>query len=289
MTHFGISVALLTPFTGDGAVDHAAMTRHARALLDRGAGGITLFGTTGEGASIGMEERAAALDALMASGVPEGRIVLGIAASAVPDAAAQVAQGIARGVTTFLVPPPFYFKPVDDDGLFGWHATLLGAIPDAVQIIVYNIPQVTGVAVSGALAARLAAAFPGRIRAIKDSSGDWANAEALLAARALPVLVGDERLLHKAVSLGAAGSITGVANLLPERLNRILAGGGEDRALSDLVDAVVSVPVIPALKTILAQETGLSDWRRVRPPLVDLTETQAAGVLAAARAEAAHG
>ena len=57
MSPFGISVALLTPFTESGDIDLPRLAAHARDVMDKGAHGVTLFGTTGEGASISFKER----------------------------------------------------------------------------------------------------------------------------------------------------------------------------------------------------------------------------------------
>ena len=54
---FGISVALLTPFHGDGRLNLPLFCQHAKHALENGPNGVTLFGTTGEGASIGLDER----------------------------------------------------------------------------------------------------------------------------------------------------------------------------------------------------------------------------------------
>lgn len=270
MDRFGISAALLTPFDGDGSIDLPRLAAHALRTMADGTDGVTLFGTTGEGASIAADERVAGIDALLAAGCPAARIVLGVCATSVGDAARQVAEGRARGIDDFLLLPPFYFKGVGDAGLFDWHMHLLAATDPGARFILYHIPQVSGVPLSVPLVGRLAAAAPGRLRAIKDSSGDWANAKALLELGALTVLVGDERLLHAAVALGAGGAITGMANLYPARMQRIVATAAEDSALSEEVSRIVSVPVIPALKAILASRTGDAGWDRLRPPLAPL-------------------
>lgn len=289
MTQFGLSVALLTPFDGDGGLDGGRLGRHAADLMRRGAAGVTLYGTTGEGASIAADERPAGIDALLAAGLPADRVTLGLAANATGDALAQIRQGHARGLARFLVPPPFYYTPVVEDGLADWYGAVLRDAPGDAGLILYHIPQVTGVALSPGLMARLESAFPGRIAAIKDSSGDWAAARAFLDVGTVPVLVGDERLLHRAVGAGAAGSISGMANLYPERLARILATGAEDPALSACVDRVVARPVVPALKALMARAAGDPGWHDPRPPLEPLARADEAALLAAGLPETADG
>lgn len=289
MSKFGISVALLTPFTAEGDVDAARLGSHANAVLTGGASGITLFGTTGEGASLSAEERIEGVATLLKADIPAGKLTLGIYANSVAEAAGQIRAGLAAGVTTFLVPPPFYFPGTNDEGLFAWYAQLLAATDPGAQLILYHIPQVTAVPLSADLVGRIYAAFPGRIRAVKDSSGSWDTATAFLGLNSVPVLVGDERLLHRTVPLGGAGSITGCANLHPGRLTRVFETGQEDAALSTEIGAIVACPVIPALKVLLARATGDSAWENLRAPLVPLSDDQRATLLAATSAELIDG
>lgn len=280
MAQFGILTALLTPFATDGSIDGARLAGHAASVVDRGVAGVTLFGTTGEGASIAAGERHAGISALLGTGLSSDRIVLGVYGSAAADVAAQIDEGLRAGITRFLVPPPCYFSDAGEEGIFLWFAELLALSAPQAGIILYNIPQVTGVGISCALTWKLKDAHPERIIAIKDSSGDWANALRLLESKALPVLLGDERLLHKGVAMGCVGSITGVANLYPERLCNVLTSPTEDPMLSQTVDRIVALPVIPALKVLLADALDDPAWENVRAPLTGLTAEQKSGLLA---------
>ncbi|MEM1164262.1 MAG: dihydrodipicolinate synthase family protein [Pseudomonadota bacterium] len=268
---FGVSVALTTPFSESGEILPAPLAVHAKSVLEAGASSVTLYGTTGEGASIGAEEREIGLAALLSTQCPAQKIILGVCANALADAQTQIAEGLTHGVTRFLVPPPFFFTGTHDQAIFDWYAALLARTDREAQVILYHIPQLTQVSLSPDLVARLAEHAPDRVIAVKDSSGDWESARALIETQGLPVLVGDERLLHRAVSLGGAGSICGVANLYPERLVRVVQTAAEDPWISRLVDRVVSVPVIPGLKALMAERTGNPVWERPRLPLSPLS------------------
>jgi 4-hydroxy-tetrahydrodipicolinate synthase len=269
--HFGISAALLTPFHSDGSLNLSLFCGHANSMLQSGANGVTPFGTTGEGASIAFSERSGAIAALIDSGIPSSKITLGLCGSAIGDVVAQVQQGVGFGITNFLLLPPFYFKDLDDVGLSEWHVKLFEAADTQAKFILYHIPQVTHVPLSLNLVKRLHTAFPDRILAIKDSAGQWDNTSALLKSGEIPVLVGDERLLHKAAAMGGAGSICGLANLYPQRVRTLFDTHVEDTALSSDVDLIVSGPVIPALKQAMMAKTGNASWGNVRAPLQALT------------------
>lgn len=249
-------------------------------MLKNGANGVTPFGTTGEGASIAFGERSGAISALIESGVPVEKMTLGLCGSAIGDVVSQVQQGVAFGITGFLLLPPFYFKGLGDAGLFEWHAKLFQATDSKARFILYHIPQVTQVPLSIDLVKRLQKAFPDRVLAVKDSAGQWDNTEALLDSGEIPVLVGDERLLHKAAAMGGAGSICGLANLYPQRMRTLFDTQIEDSALSSDVDLVVSVPVIPALKQAMVSKTGNAGWAHVRAPLQALTGEAHAAIAA---------
>lgn len=280
IAHFSISTALLTPFQADGSLNLPLLSAHANDTLNNGASGVTLFGTTGEGASIGFGERAGAISALLESGVNAEKITLGLCGSAIADVLAQIEQGIAHGVTKFLLLPPFYFKGLSDDGLFEWHSKLFEIADSRATFILYHIPQVTNVPLSLDLVLRLRRVFGDRILAIKDSEGNWDNTLKLLESGKIPVLVGDERLLHKAAALGAVGSICGLANLYPQRVQTLFDTQVEDIALSADVDVVVSGPVIPALKQIMVAKTGDASWGRLRSPLQALNGEAKAAIAA---------
>jgi 4-hydroxy-tetrahydrodipicolinate synthase len=144
---FGLSVALATPFAEDRSIDLPRLVAHARQSLADGCTSVTVFGTTGEGASLGQNDRQRALGALAGAGIdPRTQLVVGIAASSVEDAIAQGRAGLMLGCPSFLLAPPFYFKGAGDEGLFDWIAAVLtGLGPKASNVILYHIPQVTAV------------------------------------------------------------------------------------------------------------------------------------------------
>src|SRR6185436_2772861 len=149
-------------------------------------------------------ERNRALGALVGAGVdPARQLVVGIAAASVEDAIVQGRAGLLLGCPSFLLAPPFYFENPGDEGLFDWFAAVLAGLgPKASNVILYHILQVTSVGLSVALIDRLKSAAPKQIGGVKDSSGDWANSQALLEAHGDPhILIGDERLLARAMNL----------------------------------------------------------------------------------------
>lgn len=270
---FGLSAALTTPFAQDGSVDLSAMITQAKRSLASGCDSVTLFGTTGEGCSIGMRERTQILQAFLDAGIAADNLVAGVLVDTAQDAADQAGEALAAGVRNILLAPPSYFKNVRDEGLFEWFSSVFQQLGDSARdILVYNIPSVTAVALSVELIGRLRHAFPGIVTGVKDSSGDWPYTQRLLAEhRDLVILIGDERHLAQGVSLGGQGAISGIANILPQEVRAMAVDGVEDKRIEDLVAELLKHPVTPAVKVLVAHVTGEKIWHRVRPPLVSIS------------------
>lgn len=272
-SRFGLSAALTTPFDPSAAIDLGRLTRHARWCLESGCGSVTVFGTTGEGASIGLADRRMVLRALMDTRFDMRReVVAGVSAPSLAEAVSQAQIALNGGCRALLVAPPFYFKNVDDEGVYTWFAQLIWALGDGARdFILYNIPSVTHVTLTVDVIGRLKAAFPKVIIGVKDSSGDWDYAQRLLAAhKDLAILIGDERLLAKAIRLGAQGAISGLANICPQVLRQIVDSGSDDGRIAPLVEELLKYPVTPAIKAMLAHRTRDDGWLVTRAPLVDL-------------------
>ena len=274
---FGLSVALATPFAEDRSIDLPRLVAHGRQSLADGCNSLTVFGTTGEGASLGLNERQRALGALLGAGIdPRTQLVVGIAATSVEDAIAQGRAGLMLGCPSFLLAPPFYFKGAGDEGLFDWFAAVLtGLGPTASNVILYHIPQVTSVGLSIELVGQLKKAFPAQVSGVKDSSGDWSNAEALLKHHGeLHILVGDERLLARAMNLGASGAITGLANIAPDLMLPLIDGIEEPRVNAIMVELVLPYAVTAAVKALVGlRRNDPIAWSRMRAPLASLGES----------------
>lgn len=280
---FGLSCAISTPFDGNGAVDMPRLIAHAKRCRADGSDSITLFGTTGEGFSVSLEERVRAIGAFKTVGFDMGREVgVGIMAASVGDAAQQCRQALKAGCRHLLVAPPFYAKGPSDDGLFAWHAELFNSLGDVARdVILYHLPSVTAVPLSLDLIGRLKIAFPKVVRGVKDSGGDLAHSEALVSKHGeLAILIGDERHLAAIVRKGGQGAICGMANLEAKRLRALVYEGRDDPVINALVETIVSYPVLAAIKTMIAHRMKDREWLRMRAPMDKLDGERAARLVA---------
>ena len=283
----GVWPALMTPLREDGAIDLPRFASHAKALLQAGCGGVTPFGTTGEGPSFSVAERLEAVDALVAAGIPAARILVSVGCAALPDvvALAQHAQHI--GAWGILLLPPFYFKSVSDAGVVDAMSQVIATLEARpLHVVLYHIPQVAAVGLSQPVIAELLRRHGQRIVAIKDSQCDRAHSLALADAFMQPdapvigVHVGNELDLPAMAARGSRGAVSGLANFMPRVVHRLATEPDAARTADDharverLLAWLGSYALIPALKAIMAAQTGERGWLRVRAPLHALDDAQ---------------
>jgi 4-hydroxy-tetrahydrodipicolinate synthase len=287
----GVYSAALTPFNADLTIDHSRLTAHCHWLLEQGCDGVCLFGTTGEGTDCSGAAREQALGMLLESGFAAERIVLGTATSALDEAVQTARAALTQGVDDLLVLPPFFFKELNDAGLFRFYAELIERVGDRrMNIYLYHIPGLSGVSFSFDLLEQLQRSFPDVVVGIKDSSADWSYTSELL--RRLPqltVVVGAEHHLPRALANGGSGTICGMANVIPQMMRRLYDSANQDssmdllRRIEALQQLVLSYPFIAALKFLLAELIDDRDWYRVMPPLAELEASEREALLAAYR------
>lgn len=277
--NFGISPALVTPFNR-GQVDVERLAGHAMDCLARGCRTATVFGTTGEGPSVDARQRNSVADRLIGLGIGPERLVEGVIACSVEEAAYSTGQALRRGAHAVLLAPPFYFRPVSDEAIFAWYAAVFEAVGTKLRgIILYHIPGMTGVPLSHTVIRRLAEKFPGAIRGVKDSGCDAeATLKLIEAFPDLDILVGDETYLGRACAAGAAGSICGLANIVPEAVIALAEAGRDNPHVVKLVQRITSHPVIPTVKALVAHVRGDRAWAIVQPPLAAIDEAITAEV-----------
>ena len=286
----GVLAAVLTPMHGDLRPHHAAFAALCQRLLAAGCHGLSVFGTTGEANSLSVDERLAALEALLENGVPAGTLLPGTGSCALSDTVRLSRAALEAGAHGVLVLPPFYYKNVGDEGLFRYFAEVVERIGDErLRLYLYHIPQMTNIDLGLPLISRLIEAYPGVIAGTKDSSADRERIATLCGAfPGFSVLAGTETLLLETLRSGGEGCISATVNVTSRLARRVYdahASGRDDEAealqrhLSQLRGSIEAYPVIPALKVLMADLIEDGAWRNLRPPLSGLHEEQARGLL----------
>jgi 4-hydroxy-tetrahydrodipicolinate synthase len=286
----GVLAAVLTPMDEDLSPDHKAFAAHCHRLLAAGCQGLAVFGTTGEANSLSVNERLAALEALLESGVPVEKLLPGTGSCALTDTVRLSHTALEAGTAGVLVLPPFYYKGVGEDGLYRFFCEVVERVgDDRLRLYLYHIPQMTGVDLGLPLVSRLIDAYPGVVAGTKDSSGD--RERILTLCREFPgfsVFAGTETLLLETMRGGGEGCISATVNVtsrLARRVYEAHEAGNDDEAaalqerLTRLRASIEAYPVIPALKGLMAAMTDDKQWHNIRPPLSGLDEGQTKNLL----------
>ena len=169
----GVFAPIVTPFRpADGEVDLPWIGGHLAYLQAHGCTGIIPCGTNGEAASLSVAERIRVTETALAF-AGDMPVIVGTGAAALPDAILLTRHAFASGADAVLVMPPFYFKKPAEAGVAAWFQRLFdAAVPPGGRVLLYHIPQTTGVPITDGLLNMLLASHGEIIYGLKDSTGD---------------------------------------------------------------------------------------------------------------------
>jgi 4-hydroxy-tetrahydrodipicolinate synthase len=284
----GAFAPVLTPFNERLEPDVEHFIAHCRWLVSHGVG-LAIFGTNSEAASLSVNERLFMTDAILRAGIPAARLMPGTGGCSITDAITLTKHAVENGAGGALMLPPFYFKGVSDEGLFAYYAEVIERVADErLKIYLYHIPQFTQVPITLNLISMLRKRYPDTVVGAKDSSGNWDNTKAMLdnfAKDGFDVFPASESLLSKAMPLGAAGCISATVNMNPAGIHALFEGwnslkGADLQAKADVIRTIFqAVPMIPAMKRVVAEFSRQPSWTVVRPPLCALSVAAATDLL----------
>ena len=284
----GVMSPVLTPFNQDLTPSPSRFVKHCRWLLKQEVG-LAIFGTNSEANSLTVKEKLSLLEALLTAGLPAAKMVPGTGTCALPDTIELTRRAVEAGCAGVLMLPPFFYKGVSDEGLFRSFARVIDAVADdRLRIYLYHIPPMSQVPITLTLIERLLKAFPGTIAGVKDSSGDWNNTAAMLKdfqPHGFDVFAGTETVLLKNMRGGGAGCITATGNVNPTAIMRLyktwqaVDADAQQESLNRTRAIFQKVPIIPAMKATIAEQSRDEVWANVRPPLVELNNAQRAQLL----------
>jgi 4-hydroxy-tetrahydrodipicolinate synthase len=273
----GVIGAALTPIDSHQGIDVLALKHHCEYMLSKGCEFVSVFGTTGEGASFSAQQKTAALIALSDLGMDMSRHIPGIIASSIADAASLYKTTAELGCRAALIIPPFYYLPSGNEGVVNFYESVVVAAgsPD-LDIVLYNFPFFSGVPFTPSLIKDVVARLGSRIVGIKDSTGNLADGMELIASfPELSIFTGDDRILSRMVSAGGAGMIGGLPNLFPED-SVALYKGGVDEAFelraAKRIEAIDGNGGLISLKALLSDKYNQPSFYKPLPPLLPLSD-----------------
>lgn len=273
----GSIVALITPMVPDTlAVDWVALKKLVEWHIAQGTSGIVAVGTTGESATLDVDEHIEVIRCCVEVAAGRIPIIAGTGANSTSEAIELTAAARDARADACLLVTPYYNKPTQE-GLYLHHK----AIAEAVDIpqLLYNVPGRTACDMQADTVIRLAAID--NIVGIKEATGDIDRARALI--RGCPdtfaVYSGDDFTAIDLMLAGGKGNISVTANVAPADMSALCAaavGGDEPRARA-LQDKLMPLHKamflesnpIPAKWAVA--ELGLCQHNAIRLPLTDLS------------------
>jgi 4-hydroxy-tetrahydrodipicolinate synthase len=274
----GVWPAAVVPLDDGLQPDAAKAIAYCRDLLRGGCDGVSLLGTTGEAMSLGTAQRMRFMEAMASSDLPRERLMVGTGASSLADAATLTRAAFEHGFAAALVMPPFFFRDASDDGIVAFFDALFArADPPPASVLLYNFPRMSGITFHPDLVDRLAAAFPGLIAGLKDSSNDAAlQREIVRRHPGFAVFPGSEQHLLGAIRAGAAGCISATVCLWPQLAQTVCTqhDAAAMERLRELRAVVSRFPLVPAVRYLVAKDRNDLAWERPLPPLLALSQSE---------------
>jgi 4-hydroxy-2-oxoglutarate aldolase len=279
----GIIPPIITPFEADGRLDLAGYEANVESYAACDFSGLLVLGSNGEAACLSEDEKVAIIKAAVARS--NGRpIYAGTGTDSTRTTIELARKAADAGAAAALVLNPFFFKSHLGGEALRRHYEAVADV-SRIPVLIYSMPGATGLPIPPGVVHQLAR-HP-NIRGMKDSSGDVANLQRILAGvpRSFPLAAGSAPVLYSALSLGASGGVLAVAGCAPEAtvaVYRAFKAGDHARAqklqlaltpLAIAVTATYGVAGLKAAVTLSGRQGGVP-----RPPLAAATEAEIAEI-----------
>jgi len=232
MDFAGVFPALVTPFAGDGSVSAADLKHNIQQYNRAGVAGYVVNGSTGESVLLSKPEMEAVLVAVKETASPDKKLIAGTGVESTAETVERTKRAAELGYDAALVKTPYYYKPAyKPEVYFEYYRRVADRSP--IPVLLYSVPQFTGVALEPPEIAKLAE-HP-NIVGIKESSGNVLRVAEIIAAVSphFQVLVGSAASVYPSITVGARGAILALASALPEKcvaLYHLIRQGQHDKA-----------------------------------------------------------
>lgn len=216
----GLGIALITPFTPEGAVDYSALKKLITYQIDNGADFFCILATTGETPTLTRDEKQAIKELVVELAGDKVPILMGCGGNCTADVVNELKTGDFSGIDGILSVCPYYNKP-SQEGLYQHFKTIAAATE--LPVVLYNVPGRTGVNMKAETTVRLARDCK-NIVAIKEASGSLEQVDEIIKNKpeTFDVISGDDALTFPMIACGAAGVISVIGNALPKEFSRMI-------------------------------------------------------------------
>ncbi len=254
----GIIVATVTPFAADGQVDLAVLDELNDFWVDKGAHGLFVCGSTGEGIFMDIAERKVVAERTVRR--VNGRIPVIVHTGMLrPDDAIELTKHAREiGADGAGLIPPYYFK-MDNACILDHYRAVAKSVPD-IPLYLYNIPSNVTNVIAPEVLAKLMDEFP-NVVGIKDSSMDFMNFINFQQAAPSRMcgLMGNDAQIYSCLLMGGSGGISANASAFPEPVveiyNNVLCG--------DYAKALAAQDKVTKLRAIFRSVLPIPSYKQV--------------------------
>jgi 4-hydroxy-tetrahydrodipicolinate synthase len=208
----GSIVAIITPFK-DGKIDEETYRELIEFQIENGTNAIVPCGTTGESATLSMEEHSRVIDIAIKAVNKRVPVIAGTGGNNTTEAIELTKHAKAAGADASLQVTPYYNKPTQE-GLYQHFKAIANAVP--LPQVLYNVPGRTGVNMLPETVAR-SAEIP-EVVAVKEASANLGQMAEIvrLAGEKITLLSGDDNVTLPVLAIGGKGVVSVVANIVPK-------------------------------------------------------------------------
>lgn len=259
----GSIVAIVTPMQADGAVDYGALDRLVQFHIDNGTDGIVAVGTTGESATLSVEEHIEVVRRVVAKAARRIPVLAGTGANSTSEAIELTRLAKDAGADAGLSVTPYYNKPTQE-GLFRHYKAIAEAV--ALPLVLYNVPGRTACDMQPETVARLTS-VP-NIVGLKEATNSLERNRKLVSmvGDKLDLLSGDDDIAVESTLEGFRGVISVTANVAPRQMHEAIAAalrGETDKARQ------LNEPLIPLHRYLFLESNPIPvKWAVARMGLI---------------------
>lgn len=274
---FGVIAAVPTPINIDGNPILDTFLEHCEWILQNGCDGVNILGSTGEANSFNSHQRKLVMESA-SQNLNNQKLMVGTGTPSISETIhlTQIADDLNYQVA--LVLPPFYYKPITNNGLFLWYQTLHEKLGNRkIKIYFYNFPQMTGLIIPIEVIEQLHNQWPDRFCGIKDSSGDLNYCRTLSKNKNFKVFPSSEVSISEAHISKFSGFISATANQTLFLSSKAWAKKDENidhlvSKIKHLREEISKDSLVPSIKFLVSTRTKNKDWNNLLPPFNSLNE-----------------
>ena len=275
----GVIAAVPTPIDDKGNPIIQSFLSYCSWVLQNGCDGINILGSTGEANSLSLDQRKLIMKSA-AKNLDKQKLMVGTGNPSLAESISLTEFANDLGYRVALVLPPFYYKPLTNNGLFIWYQTLHEKLGNRkIKIYFYNFPQMTGLTIPIKVIEELHKRWPNRFAGVKDSSGDLNYCRMLSKLKNFNVFPSSEVSILEAHKSNFAGCISATANQTLFLSSKAWTNKSQNidsiiLQIKEIREEISKEALIPSIKYLVSKQTKNKAWQNLLPPLNVLSKSR---------------